>query len=160
MNLYEITGDYLTLLNMLTNPDEDEQVILDTLESVEYDFEQKADAYAKIRLELKGELEKVKTEIDRLTKIKKRLSNNIDRLTDNLKKSMELTGKEKFKTELFSYSIRQSPGKVVIDGTVPDEFNTVTVKPDLTSIKAYIKMAKEPIKWAHIDTSGTSLTIK
>ena len=47
-NLYELTGDFLTLMDMLEDEECDEQCIMDTLESVEYEIEEKADGYAKI----------------------------------------------------------------------------------------------------------------
>ena len=46
--LYELTGEFLQLMNMLEDEDCDEQCIMDTLESVEYEIEDKADGYAKI----------------------------------------------------------------------------------------------------------------
>ena len=48
MRLYELTGQFLELLDMLEDEEVDEQVIMDTLESVEYEIEDKADGYAKI----------------------------------------------------------------------------------------------------------------
>ena len=47
-NIYELTGQFLQLLDMLEDEEVDEQVIMDTLESVEYEIEDKADGYAKI----------------------------------------------------------------------------------------------------------------
>ena len=41
-NIYELTNDFLQLLNMLEDEEIDEQVIMDTLESVEYEIEEKA----------------------------------------------------------------------------------------------------------------------
>ena len=47
-NLYQLTNNYETVLNMLYDEDVDEQMILDTLESIEGEIEDKADGYAKI----------------------------------------------------------------------------------------------------------------
>lgn len=52
-NIYELTGQFLQLLDMLEDEEVDEQVIMDTLESVEYEIEDKADGYAKITKLLK-----------------------------------------------------------------------------------------------------------
>ena len=46
--LYELTGFFLELMDMLEDEECDEQCIMDTLESVEYEIEDKADGYAKI----------------------------------------------------------------------------------------------------------------
>ena len=51
--LYEITGQYLALYEMLESADELEmKVITDTLEGMDGELEEKADAYAKIMTEL------------------------------------------------------------------------------------------------------------
>ena len=47
-NIYELTSNYDHLLNMLYDEDVDEQAILDTLESIEGDIEDKADGYATV----------------------------------------------------------------------------------------------------------------
>lgn len=53
--LYEITGDYLRLLEMLEEEESlDQQVFKDTLEGIEGEFEIKADGYARV-LKERGE---------------------------------------------------------------------------------------------------------
>ena len=47
-NLYQLTSNYETVLNMLYDEEIDEQMILDTLEAIEGEIEDKADGYAKI----------------------------------------------------------------------------------------------------------------
>lgn len=57
--LYEITGQYLALYEMLESADELEmKVITDTLEGMDGELEEKADAYAKIMTELDAEAAK------------------------------------------------------------------------------------------------------
>ena len=53
-NLYQLTNNYEQVLNMLYDEDVDEQMILDTLESIEGEIEEKADGYAKIIRELEA----------------------------------------------------------------------------------------------------------
>ena len=51
--LYEITGQYLELLDMLQNSDDIEgEILKDTLEGIEGELEVKAENYAKIIKEL------------------------------------------------------------------------------------------------------------
>lgn len=59
-NIYELTSNYEHLLNMLYDEDVDEQAILDTLESIEGDIEDKADGYAKIIKELEAKQKFIK----------------------------------------------------------------------------------------------------
>ena len=68
--LYEITGQYLALYEMLESADELEmKVITDTLEGMDGELEEKADAYAKIMTELDAEAAKFEKEADRLAEI-------------------------------------------------------------------------------------------
>ena len=46
--LYELTDDYLALLEMAEDPDIDEQALKDTMEGIEGALEIKAEGYAKI----------------------------------------------------------------------------------------------------------------
>ena len=63
--LYELTGEFLQLMNMLEDEDCDEQCIMDTLESVEYEIEDKADGYAKIIKSLESNVNGLSKEADR-----------------------------------------------------------------------------------------------
>ena len=73
MNLYEITGDYLSLMDMMQDSDADEQILADTLEGIEGEFEEKADAYAKIIRNLTAYIDAIKTEEERLSAKRKSL---------------------------------------------------------------------------------------
>lgn len=58
--LYEITGDYLRLLEMLEEEESiDPQAFNDTLEGIEGEFEIKADNYARIIKRTSGRIRKV-----------------------------------------------------------------------------------------------------
>ena len=75
--LYELTGDFLELLDMLEDTDIDEQVIVDTL-SIEYEIEVKADGYAKLIKSLEGTVDATDKEIDRLRTRKKTLKTELN----------------------------------------------------------------------------------
>ena len=126
-NLYELTGDFLTLMDMLEDEECDEQCIMDTLESVEYEIEEKADGYAKIIKSLESDIEGLSKETDRLTARKKTYENRIKWLKQNLEMCMRATGKKKFTTDLFSFGIQKNGGKrkLVIDvdvENVPEQY--------------------------------------
>ena len=53
-NLYKLNEAWQELVNMLYQDDVDEQMVLDTLESIEGEIEDKADGYAKIIRELEA----------------------------------------------------------------------------------------------------------
>ena len=48
MKLYEITGEILELLTMAEDLELDQETIQDTMEGLDFEFEEKAEAYAKV----------------------------------------------------------------------------------------------------------------
>ena len=126
MTLYELTSDYLNLLELAEDPDIDEQAFLDTLEGIEGALEDKADNYAKIMRMLEADTKGIKAEEDRLSARRKTIENNIKRMKQSLQYAMEATGKTKFKTQLFSFNVQNNPASVVMDepyiSNIPERF--------------------------------------
>lgn len=149
--LYELTGELLELKEMATEETMDQKMISDTMEGVEFEFEEKADGYAKVVLALNGDVDAIEKEIERLTSRKNTIKNNITAIKKNLENAMLLTGKKKFKTLLFSFGIQKNPPSVVIDseGNIPEEF-LVQQEPklDKTAIKKFLK--ENEVDWAHL----------
>lgn len=163
--LYELTNQYQMLLEMMQDPDVDPDVLSDTMEGLDGEIEDKADAYAKVRLELVNYVAALKAEIARLTARVKSAENNIDRLTESLKNGMILTGKTKFRTDLFSFNIQKNPPKVVIDDQdlIPAYFFIPQPsKIDTAAIKDLLKKGDEKKELegaAHLE-QGESLRIR
>lgn len=144
--LYQLTGQYQFLLSLMEDPDTDPQIIEDSLEAVSGEIEVKADGYARVMAELEARKAAVKAEKDRLAALESSLGKNIDRMKESLKTSMIATGKTKFKTDLFSFSVQKNPPKVVIDdpSRIPEGFlipqppkvDTVSIKESLKSVDA------------------------
>jgi predicted DNA-binding protein YlxM (UPF0122 family) len=126
MTLYELTSDYLNLLELAEDPDIDEQAFMDTLEGIEGALEDKADGYAKVMRMLDGDAVTIKAEEDRLSTRRKTIENRIKRMKQSLQGMMELTGKTKFKTQLFSFNVQNNPASVVMDesdvANIPERF--------------------------------------
>ncbi|MBQ2085446.1 MAG: siphovirus Gp157 family protein [Oscillospiraceae bacterium] len=124
--IYELTDEYVELLNMLEDPDIDPDVLADTMEGLSGEIEVKADGYAKVIAELNSAIAGLKAEIERLTNRKTTMENNVKYLKSTLQFAMETTGKTKFKTELFSFGIQKNPASVVIDEpyleNIPDKY--------------------------------------
>lgn len=163
-NLYQLTSNYETVLNMLYDEEVDEQMVIDTLESIEGEIEDKADGYAKIIKELLGDAEKIKVEKQRLETRQKAFENRARLLKDNLEKVLKQLGKTKFKTELFSFNIQKNGGKLplIIDdiARVPEEYFKHTEKElDNEKIRQALK-DEENIPFAHYGEQGESLRIK
>lgn len=149
--LYEITGEFLELLEMASEETIDQKMIADTLESVEFEFEEKADGYAKVVKSLDGEVEALDKEIKRLTERKNTIKNNITSIKKNLENAMLVTGKTKFKTLLFNYGIQKNPASVVVEDEtkIPQEY-LIPQEPklDKKSLAAYLK--ENDVEWARL----------
>lgn len=164
MTLYELTGELLTLLDMAEEPDIDPQAIADTIEAVEGEIEIKADGYAKVIKQLEADAEALKKEADRLTARKKVIENNIKRIKDSLENAMRVTGKTKFKTDLFSFGIQKNPASLLIaEGvdmeSIPMEYKVYSAPTiDKTAVKDALKRG-EVFEWASL-VQGESLRIK
>ena len=79
-SLYELTGQMEYLKELLEDSEVEEQVVLETMESIEYEIEDKAEGYGKIIRMLSSEVDAIDGEIERLTARKKALSNNVNSL--------------------------------------------------------------------------------
>ena len=159
MTLYELTNDYMELLQMAEDPDIDEQAFLDTLEGIEGALEDKADNYAKCMRMLEADAKGIKAEEERLAKRRKTIENNIKRMKQSLQTMMELTGKTKFKTQLFSFNVQNNPTSVVMDesdvANIPERFlKYKDPEIDRKAIKDAIKAGDEDaMDIAHLEQS-------
>ena len=151
--LYELTNEYMALLEMAEDPDIDPQAFADTLEALGGELEMKADGYARVMKELEGRAATMRFESKRLENGYKTIERNIDRMKHALQDSMVATDKRKFKTDLFSFSIRKNPASVVIDRetSIPPEFLIPQdPKIDKKAIKAAIDRGDD-ITFAHLE---------
>lgn len=151
MTLYELTGQFLELLEMAEDEEISTDALKDTMEAVGIEFEEKAENYAKVIKQLEMEADGYKAEVKRMTKKMKVVEANIDRIKKNLEKSMLATGKTKFKTALFSFWIQKnSPSIDLLDEeNVPADFRTPQPdKIDKEAILDFLKETNEPVEWA------------
>lgn len=145
MNIFDLTTSYQQVYNQIENG-EDEQVYLDTLDSINEAIEDKAEGYVKIIKSIEGDNDAITKEVTRLQERKKRNTNAIKRLKENLQIAMEETNQDKIKTKLFSIGIQNNPPKIDIksDQSIPKEFWTEQAPTiDKKSLLAYLKEGKE-----------------
>ena len=157
-NIYELTQDYLRLLEMAEDPELDPEVIADTFEAIDGELEIKAENYAKVMKNLEGDIAALKAEEERLSKKRKAIENNIKRMKLALQEAMEITGKTKFKTELFSFGIQKNAPSVVIDAAdirdIPEEYlKFKEPEIDKTAIKNAINAGVDFEGLAHLEVS-------
>ena len=148
MKLYELTGQYLTLQEMVEDETVDSEVLRDTMEGLDGEIEEKADAYASIIFLLDGNIETLDKEIQRLEKKKKAMKNNQDFLKRNLEASMIAIGKKKFKTDKFSFGIQRNAPSLGCDASkIPAEY-FVKQEPKLDRKRLLADVKADPKKAA------------
>jgi len=114
-SLYELTGDYLRLMDMLYDEDVYDDNLTAACDAIEAQIEDKADGYAKIIKSMEATVAGLKSEEKRLKERRAALESRQKLLKENLEGSMRATGKTKFKTDLFSFGIQKNPASVKID---------------------------------------------
>lgn len=164
MKLYELTEQWDAVFNMMEDGETEEQVIFDTLESIEGEIEDKADNYAKMIWSLQANVDVLKAEEERLYQRRKSAENHIQRLKDNLQANLEFIGKTKFKTDLFSFSVARNGGKQPL--SITDNLDEIPGKylipqPPKVNNDAVRELLKEKtVDWAHLEPYGRHLNIR
>lgn len=159
--LYELKENWKQVQEMLYEEEIDEQCILDTLESIEGEIEDKADSYAMIIKEMLSDAEACKQEKIRLENRQKSFENRAKLLKDRLEEVMKETGKTKFKTQLFSFNIQKNGGLAplwIIEDIkqIPEEY--LRKEPDNTKIRQLL--STQEVEWARLEERGESLRIR
>jgi len=163
-SLYNLTADYQTLMEYADSVDpDDEQVFLDTLDSVTATIDVKMDDYAVVMDHMKAREDLIDMEIKRLTARKNAISGNRARMRQRLYDSMIATDRTKVTTDLHTFSIAKNGGKLplIIDGDVPDKYQKIIMEPDKDLIRTALETGNtEALKFAHFGERGTHLNIK
>ena len=120
MNLYELSLSFQEVQNM----DLDPEVMKDTLDSIGGTFENKAENIAKLIRNLESDRLAYKEEEDRLKAKRQAVENKLKWLKTYLKDCMKLTGKTKFKSGMFNFSIQKNPVSVNINNKkiLPEDY--------------------------------------
>ncbi|MCM1297648.1 MAG: siphovirus Gp157 family protein [Muribaculaceae bacterium] len=158
-NLYQLATEYNDLFNALMDSADVETGEVDVdisaaLEKVQGTFAEKAVATATVFRMLGGESEKIKAEIDRLTKLKTHIDKEQERVKSYLVQACEMTGTESLRGIYASISFRTSKQTIIDNADIlPAEFVKVetTYKPDKKAIKAAIDAGRD-VTGAHIET--------
>ena len=165
MRLYEITGELLALQELLENPLDDEDVLKDTLEAVQGEYEFKLESYCKVIKNLEADIVGIKAEVDRLSGKRKVLENNIDRLKKAMFESMKATNTPKVKGQLFTVAIQKNGGVIPINydknitANLPDHLVNIVETPNLEAIRELLEAGKV-VDGFTLGERGESLRIK
>lgn len=121
MKLYELNKAFQDIQELIENGQEG---LEDTLESINLAIEDKLENIAKVIKNLEAEVKAFREEEKRLTERRRSIENNIKRLKEYAEESLRITGNQKMKTGLFTFSIQKNPPSVQVfnETIVPKEF--------------------------------------
>lgn len=172
MRLYDIAEAYRALSDQLEaaqTPEEMKQTLADTLESIEGDFEDKAENMAALIAEYTATIEGCKAEIARLTGKAARAENAIASIKNYLKAVMNMTGKKKLKAGTWTISIAKNGGKApIIWKIIPEDIDLEAIPEKYVRRSAQLNTAaiRETLEdggflsFAELGERGDSLRIK
>ncbi len=174
MKLWELSEDLTNLDNAIFLISEDENITDEEKENLlnelfnqwlesEDKFIEKAVNCASYINHLEQLAELRKAEIKRLTALKNQVENQAKRLRSYLISHMMRTGKKKIEGVSCKLSLRKKPPQLELNCEVedlPQEYQRITIEPDKTAIKKFIKEHGNK-DWARLtDNDEYSLTIK
>lgn len=166
MKLYELTDSFKNISELLENPDfAENQDIIKALESIQCEFNKKAENIVYVIKNTESDIEAIDNEIKRLQEMKTSRKNNNERLKAYLKFNMEATGNNKIRCPYFTIAYRETKEsaveldeKLFLDNNCDESLLNIKITPNKTEIKARLK-AGEHIEGAKLVDSKV-LTIR
>ncbi len=147
--LYDLTGQFLELQEMLGDEGEPDAVCLqDTLEAIEGAIDKKAESIVYVMKNLSAPITAIDDEIRRLKAKKEVIQNGVNRLKDYIQRNMEEMRVDKIETDLIKIRLQNSPPSCVITAAavfVPEEYKIteIVVTVDKKKAIADMKAGKE-----------------
>ena len=161
--LYLLTQEFREAAEKLADAELPDEVIADTLESLQFPIEEKAKNVAMVIRNLEPSANATKEAADAMILRAKSEENRAKHLKGYLQSAMEATGITKIESPYFVISLRNNPESVVIDAEsqIPADYMRevpATYSPDKTLIKKAIQDGYE-VPGCHL-TRTQSLQIK
>lgn len=124
MNLFELTENYVKFFTMLEEVDEITEELEEMANNLNIAIEEKSDNYVKMIKNLDADVEAFKNIEKQFNKKRKTAENKIAWLKKNLQASMELQGRKRVETELFTISIQKNTPSLDItsEDNIGDEY--------------------------------------
>lgn len=152
MKLYELTNDYLALMQAIDNDEIPEEAIADTLEAITAGIEEKADSIACLLKNLDADIIAIKAEEDRLAERRKAKEKSHERIKQYLADTLLQAGLTSIETARNRITFRKSEKVELSDAAAfvewaqssRDDLLTYSVpKANLTAIKKALKEGAE-----------------
>lgn len=115
MKLYELTNDYLALMQAIDNDEIPEEAIADTLEAITASIEDKADSIACLLKNLDADIVAIKAEEARLAERRKAKEKSHERIKQYLSETLQSAGIDKVETARNRITFRKSESVEIAD---------------------------------------------
>ena len=161
MTLYELTGQILELQELMEDDVYEPELINDTMESVMYDFQNKADDYVKLIKNIEAQVSAIDEEAKRLKARQDKMKNKVNMLKDKLVAAMVATGIRKLQGTLGTLSLRRStkiPSELTWED-VPQEYVKTEVKKSIDKVSLTSAIKEGKVKGIELEETN-SLLIK
>lgn len=149
ISLFHLGMEYIGLRDLLEENEINEETgefidnteeLNDLYNNLTVTFENKLDNSQRYCLMLDGQADTLDKEIKRLQAKKTAIKNNKERLKVMMLNAIKTSGKDKFKTDLFNFSIRKSEAVNILDEEqIGRKYMKATYKISLSDIKKDIK---------------------
>ena len=139
--LYELTEQYNNLLELMDNPDVPQELLDESLNSINDELDVKLENIAKVIKSMEVDVKGLKEEEKRLADRRKSLENKIQNLKDYAENAMRATGVKKVKGKVFTLNIQNNAPSVLIKDLerIPNEYFKVKKEVDKTLLKEKLK---------------------
>jgi hypothetical protein len=149
--LYKLSEQYNRIYEMGVDEEIDAQTVLDTMESLEGEIQEKLEACCRVIRSWESQSEGLKVEIATLTKRKRATENAIEKMKFYMAEQMGIIGVEKMEAGIFKLALQNSPPSMEIadESKVPSEYVEMTPVINKAKIKAEL-MAGKLLKFAQL----------
>ena len=115
MKLYELTGNYLNLMELVDNEGVPQEVLQESLQEVKEEIETKSENIAKLIKNIDSDIQGLKVEEKRLKEKRQSLENKQAYLKQYLEESLKAVDIKKVKTPLFTIAIQKNAPSVIVE---------------------------------------------
>lgn len=161
--LYKLTDQIKKLKEDFDNGEIPQNALADTMEAMEGEFNDKAEAVMALVRNTGGDIAAIKDEVKRLNARAKTLQNQQDSIKEYLRFNMQESDINKITCPLFTLTLIKAKQVVIIDdiASLPDEYvkTEVVETPDKKMLATDLKEGKE-INGAHLEDGNRGLMIK
>ena len=161
--LFNLVGQYQQVYDMITDPEIDEQVIVDTLEGLAGEISDSAAQLVPILNRLDMEIEACKKQQAEWTARRKVRENGQARLKNMIMSAMDAIGTKELDAGGVTFKTQNVGGQLAIeyvDGvTVPEKYTKISIETDNKLVREALD-AGEELPFAHFAPRGRTLKIK